>query len=311
MFEISVIIPCYNAVKYIDACISSLIKQTVEINRIQVILVDDASADGTDKVLKSFEEQYPDNVILIQNNMQSGAGNSRNIGLSYATAPFVVFADADDFFEKEYLEKLLCMAKKSNADMVRCRYDYYADGEFVQNKGDNNGYLWNAIYKKSVIVENNIFFPDTACSEDRFFLSLLSCYIGDCPEIPDVLYHYRISGSSLMTTRNSEALLSRLDAEELLVREYRKRNLWDSDVSRFTTEFIKRFFLNTLHVVFTRFDYIPDIFDRMRATIHELVPNYLNDLDESMLNASERAMISLIEMPLDIGMLQKVKEAYL
>lgn len=65
MFKISVIIPCYNVSSYIDRCLTSIVNQTIGVGCLQIICIDDASTDDTLLCLQKWEQQYPDNIVLI------------------------------------------------------------------------------------------------------------------------------------------------------------------------------------------------------------------------------------------------------
>ena len=83
--KISVIIPCYNVKDMVSECLDSIVAQTIGLEHLEIILIDDASADETVSVLKKYEEKYPDNIMLVLCEKNGRQGTARNIGLSYAT----------------------------------------------------------------------------------------------------------------------------------------------------------------------------------------------------------------------------------
>ena len=101
--EISVIIPVYNSEKYLDICISSLLSQTV-INKIEIILVDDGSADKSSEILDGYMN-YPN--ISVYHTEHKGVSHARNIGIQNANGKYIAFIDSDDYIEKDYFEELL------------------------------------------------------------------------------------------------------------------------------------------------------------------------------------------------------------
>lgn len=118
MKKVSVIVPCYNCESYIDYCIQPLVHQTMGLENLEVILINDASTDKSILKLAEYEQLYPDNIILIplvENMMQGGA---RNIGLQYATGEYIVFLDSDDYFMECALERLYQAAIEQDADIV-------------------------------------------------------------------------------------------------------------------------------------------------------------------------------------------------
>lgn len=92
--QISVIVPCYNASAFIPRCMTYLLKQTIGIENMEIILVDDASTDNgaTLKLLYSYEKQYPDNIIVIASSENRRQGGARNLGCSMhqASIPLTV-----------------------------------------------------------------------------------------------------------------------------------------------------------------------------------------------------------------------------
>ena len=92
---VSVIIPCYNVESYIDRCLASITVQTIGMENLELICVDDASADGTWNRLLLWEQLYPEQVILIRQEVNRRQGAARNLGLQYASADWVSFVDAE------------------------------------------------------------------------------------------------------------------------------------------------------------------------------------------------------------------------
>lgn len=119
MKKVTVIIPCYNVEKYIEQCIRSVEGQTIGIENLEVIMINDASTDDTLSHVMAFEQKYPDSVMVInleQNVMQGGA---RNIALAYAGGEYVTFLDSDDWVDDDFYEKLYDVAKMYDADIVQ------------------------------------------------------------------------------------------------------------------------------------------------------------------------------------------------
>ena len=96
MKKISVIIPCYNVVRWIDRCMTSIAAQTMGIECLEIICIDDASSDGTWEHLQKWEQSFPEQIILIRQEVNRRQGAARNLGLQYASADWIAFVDADD-----------------------------------------------------------------------------------------------------------------------------------------------------------------------------------------------------------------------
>ena len=123
MAKVSVVIPVFNAEKYIGQCIESLINQTF--CDIEIICVDDGSKDESLKIIKSY--QINDSRIKIVQQKNLYAGVARNNGMKIAEGEYVIFLDADDFFDLTMIEKMFKKSKKTNSDICFCDADYYRD----------------------------------------------------------------------------------------------------------------------------------------------------------------------------------------
>ena len=121
MKRISVIIPCYNARNYIDRLMQSVTSQTFPLSDVEVICVNDASTDDTLEVLKSWEEKYPDSIMIIDCEKNGHLGKARNIGFQYASAEWIAFIDADDWVERDYLETLYNAAVENDCQIAACK----------------------------------------------------------------------------------------------------------------------------------------------------------------------------------------------
>ena len=112
MKKVTIIVPCYNVEQYIDDCINSIKRQTIGMEHLEVIMVNDASTDASFDHILAFEKEYPESVLAVdlkENVMQGGA---RNIALSYASGEYITFLDSDDWVEDDFYEELYQIAKK-------------------------------------------------------------------------------------------------------------------------------------------------------------------------------------------------------
>ena len=104
MKKVSVIIPCFNAVKWLPKCFVSLVGQSIGIDNLELIFVNDASKDDgqTWNMLNEIEKAYPDSIIIIDLPHNRRQGGARNEGLKYASGEYIAFVDADDWVEPEF-----------------------------------------------------------------------------------------------------------------------------------------------------------------------------------------------------------------
>ena len=115
---VSVIIPTFNVEKYVEQCLRSLLEQTFR--EFEVICVDDGSSDGTIEIIKRIQAE-DDRICLIEKEHCGRAGVMRNIGLEEARGEYCLFLDADDFFEKEMIDRVLTKIREDQADI--CLFD--------------------------------------------------------------------------------------------------------------------------------------------------------------------------------------------
>lgn len=115
---VSVIIPVYNTMPYLMACLDSLVDQSIGLDRLQIITVDDGSTDGSSEVLNQYAVRHPGSFLVIhQANSGSPAGPC-NRGLDLATGQFVFFIGADDYLGSEALERLVRAATLWESDVI-------------------------------------------------------------------------------------------------------------------------------------------------------------------------------------------------
>ena len=108
---VSVIIPTFNVEKYVEQCLRSLLEQTFR--EFEVICVDDGSSDGTIEIIKRIQAE-DDRICLIEKEHCGRAGVMRNIGLEEARGEYCLFLDADDFFEKEMIDRVLTKIREED-----------------------------------------------------------------------------------------------------------------------------------------------------------------------------------------------------
>ena len=127
--KVSVIIPCYNAERYIDICIKSLLQQTIGFENIEVILVNDASTDATLDCMNKYENAYPENVMIINYEENHRQGYARNLGVQYSSADYITFLDVDDYVAPDMLEIMWNKIQSGNYDYVICNYFRVINGK--------------------------------------------------------------------------------------------------------------------------------------------------------------------------------------
>ena len=114
---VSVIIPVWNVEPYLRECLDSVLGQSIGLERLEVIAVDDGSTDGSGALLDDYAARCPRVRVFHQPN-SGGPGRPRNVGLDHANGTYVFFLDADDYLGPEALERLVAMAERNGSDIV-------------------------------------------------------------------------------------------------------------------------------------------------------------------------------------------------
>jgi len=186
--KISIVIPVYQSVSYIEACLDSVCSQTMK--DFEVIFVDDCGLDGTMFLVEQYLEQHPDAfsykiVSMLEN---KGPAIARNAGIKEAEGEYLAFLDGDDRLSPEFCEELYRAAKEAKADIACCdiSINYLGRSEVVCNPKVSSGaftidlhkmylrkyvsYFTTYIYRRQFILDNDIVFPNTRSAEDSCFL---------------------------------------------------------------------------------------------------------------------------------------------
>lgn len=187
-YKVSIIIPCYNIGyksnnNYFDNMFDSLLNQTIGFEDLEIVLIDDCSADNTRDILLNLNEKY-DNVKIVLSDVNRGAGETRNAGLDASSADYIIFLDSDDMMEEHSIETMYNEIISNDVDFVKTnyyivtdeirKYHSFHDGKIFVNpqKGDmskiTNGFVWGVIYDKSFLINNNIRFKKTFADDSLF-----------------------------------------------------------------------------------------------------------------------------------------------
>jgi glycosyltransferase involved in cell wall biosynthesis len=333
---ISIIIPCYNVEKYIERCIESLVNQTMNIDEMEFIFVNDASTDRTLDILLSYEKKYSNSVIVINSQENLRQGGARNIGLSYASGEYIGFVDSDDWVEYDMFEKLYDKAVKYNCDIVRCQ-SVRDDGSGsllfnkkrdrkdtlikIENEEERSEFIaanlisvsvWDKLYKREIIFKNQILFPEQLAYEDLFWGSIFYLYIDTAYILEENLYHYFINNESTVLQKNKEYHLDMLTVNYLKWEEYKKRGAVEKYKQAIEFDFINSYYLTGIKMLFLRFDQVPyDKFLEMQNTILKLIPDYEQNIYlEKYVTPFYQILIELIDKKVSMEELELIAENF-
>lgn len=236
MRKVSVVVPIYNAEKYLNKCLDSIKNQTLK--ELQVILVNDGSTDSSEEIIDFYVNEYPHMFEKI-NKVNGGQATARNCALKNVSGEYIVFIDSDDYIEQEMLEEMYEVAKCNDSDIVVCNYyEIYNDKKVEKtamkniSKNMNVNYMlsnaspWNKLIKTNIIKENNISFLEKHIYEDLATMPILTGYAKNITYIQKPLYNYIIrEGSTMRQNTYNKRLDSIFVAINHLEEEFRKRKL--------------------------------------------------------------------------------------
>lgn len=310
---ISVIVLTYNGEKYIRRCLDSVISQTIGMNQIEIIIIDDASVDSTVDILREYEKLYPENICLIlreENSLGTGEVN-RNIGLEYATGEYILFLDQDDWYELNAFEILIDVVKKNpQIDYIEFRFNYTDIDENIYKVSRKLGegvsifdiqdedtridyakryilpgatFVWNKIYRKRFLQENVIVCNDgerRTGFTDNFFSGLVVMYVTHMARINLPLYNYRnyIGSYSHDAKKNSKVQFERCKVAIVFLDECRRRGLYDLNKEMVEFIFMRTFLLKTFWKFLLQYEPIPyDTLQYIQEEMLKQCPQYMQN----------------------------------
>lgn len=235
---ISVIVPVYNASRYLTACLDSVRRQSFD--DFEVLLIDDGSTDGSGDICEKYCAEDPRFIVVHQAN--KGSSEARNRGLELSKGQYIAFVDADDWIDDDHLLVLLESIKEKDADLLISAF-YYGEDSYQDNmpssfstksiiKEDLAGPLhagvWTQLVKKTLIEENRIRFPKYSFFEDMYFSICLLQYTSRIAYNGQATYHYRYNVQSLTNENDPAGRVQRfLEATNNLTAVFDRFNLWE------------------------------------------------------------------------------------
>ena len=215
MSKVSIIMPVYNAEKYLKQAIESVLNQTY--SNFELILINDASTDNSKEICREYCKKES-RIVLLENDSEShGPGPTRNIGLDHALGEYIYFMDADDWIEDCLLQCAVNQIQETNADIVQFGVIYERNGgndnpkyywkgknlltkdeikkDFFNFWKENRWSLWIYLFRSEIV--KTIRFENIINGEDTSYTMDALCNAEKIAYIPKTLYHYRyIEGST-------------------------------------------------------------------------------------------------------------------
>ena len=207
---ISIIIPVYNAEKYLSRCLDSII-ESLEPFSGEILLVNNNSTDNSSEIIEKYKKKFPRLVKLLQCK-KAGAAAARNFGAKHARGDYIWFIDADDRIDKDAIRKLLAETKQTNADILmfgatrvyRDGNENYLSPVSMNDKGYKSRFIrygmgpWQIIIKRKWWARHGFEFHEGIIHEDMEMMSSLILFTDKLASIDEPLYFYYENADSVL-----------------------------------------------------------------------------------------------------------------
>ena len=302
MKRVSVIIPCHNAVQWLPKCFLSLVNQSMGMNDIELIFVDDASEDAgrTWEMLQDFERAYPESIMAIQLAENMRQGGARNVALTYATGEYIAFVDADDFVREDFLKKAYEIARSTDADMVQFEYELYTErlgnvpsgrkiereSICLENIAQRKRILveekitygcWNKLYRRELIARAGVKYAEHVIYEEPLFVYPLLFFGKRFEIVPDVFYYYRqnLTGTMRSDMKQLETLKMHAQVQLDVWNFMKTTEFWQDYYEEIKLYFLHTYLYETLLFAAQREFSLPESFIReLTDTVKSEVSDY-------------------------------------
>ena len=262
----SLIIPAYNAEKYIYNCVASILNQTY--GNIEVIIINDGSDDRTLSILRELEKK--DNRVLIIDKKNGGVSAARNDGIDAATGDYIVFVDADDYLAPDFVAYMLSIAEKTGADFCisqNCftrKNEPQVESDEIKTRTSEDAVAlllsprvivgcWNKLYKTEFVRNHNMRFLSSLFYGEGLFFITNAAQHARCVGVGNrKVYYYRRNNEASATAKFS---IEKMHNGEKALRAIKKNikidsrkidTMWNLHISLFSLGAITRLKANHL-----------------------------------------------------------------
>ena len=202
---VSVVVPVYNVQDYVFKCLESLAKQSYK--NLEIIVVDDGSTDDSGKICDEFAKS--DKRVKVYHKKNGGLSDARNYGIKKSKGQFLALVDSDDFVDENFIQEMIVAMKDNDTDMVVCGFNKEIPKSMVVTGKEATKKLlieqenidivaWNKLYKKSLFLDNDIWYPLGMKHEDALTTYKLLAAAQRVAYIDESLYHYVERKNSIM-----------------------------------------------------------------------------------------------------------------
>ena len=319
--KISIVIPCYNVSDYLDRCWMSLKKQTIGIDSLECIFVNDGSTDDgkTWDKLREIELDAPNSVIIVNLDKNVGLGEARNIGISHASGEYLEFLDADDELPPDTCKKLYDIASQNDVDLIQFNHLYILGDQkrssssslenklySISSKEDRVPFLnatkvtygcTNKFYRMALIHKAQVKFPAHVKYEEPLFVYPLFLYAKKIYLLNEDLYYYYLREGSIVTSEIGKKILDHPNVQLMLL-EYllSRQQLFNEYRDIIEIYFLWTFYCETISFAGAHTDaFIPlEFFSHMQKVCITFFSNWIENPYISMIPEGGQTILSSI-----------------
>lgn len=235
---LSYIIPLYNSAIWLSKCLSSVLNQDIPEDEVEIICVNDGSPDNSADIAREIAKDHPCIIVIDQENQ--GPSGARNTGMRAATGKYLCFVDPDDFVEPNVYGSLVKQMEKEQLDMLRFNYqvvnekyeripkrpfEYKFDytpqlmtgTQFLSERLDIACNIWRYVYRRNIIVDNNIWCFVGDYYDDTPWLPLVLMKAERMNICDTIVYDYMERSDSLVNAKSPKAVQRQIDGTFLLL----------------------------------------------------------------------------------------------
>lgn len=278
MMKLSIVIPVYNAEKYLRKCVESiLVNNPMDSDAYEIILVNDRSPDNSLQVMSELYSEHPDIIKIIDSKENLRQGGARNLGMRIAQGAYISFIDSDDYID---ISNYIRFVNAHKGEDVIMNGDYFINDEHDESERLNESKLsvyagnntiemrkkllinasgiCNCLYRKDFLSENAIVFPEKILYEDNLFMYMIVLSAKTVRVCNYPFYHYYQQPQSTCNKVDNDYLYDRFKIAEMLAEYFNKVDV----AKQFETE-LKFILTNQIVVI-----------GRMNAVKQCLKPDY-------------------------------------
>ena len=260
---LSILIPAYNASKFLGRCLDSIVSQDQFSDNVEIVVIDDGSKDRTLEVIKNYSAKCDS--VHYKTRENRGIGPTRNELIEMARGRYFWFVDADDYVSADSLQVLVPLLQSSRYDMIMFAFNWksadgvktitcsgeYTSGLDMADHDVYNNSLWTRVYRKSVVDDHQVRFNRLQMGEDFDFIFRMIPYLGRCKCLEQPLYNYVVSaGSAITATDMNHKVRSSDDSLRCIESCFQWIQQWDKSQQRILRKPLNFFLMGYLYSIF-------------------------------------------------------------